>query len=311
MSTKQKVLVTGGAGFIGSHVVDRLTDQGHYDVTVMDNLVTGRLENLTHHGEAVRFINADISAPSAWEALNFIPDYIIHLAAQVSVPASFEDPAYCHRVNVSGFLNMLDFARVSKVKKVVYASSSAIYGDQGERKIKESDTPNPLSPYGASKLLNEWYAAKYHQWFGVSSIGLRFFNVYGPRQLNDSPYSGVIAKFTICAKAKKPIMIFGDGDQTRDYVFVADVAEIVSLSMLSAISCEVLNVGTGHSKSLLEIVEYLTNIFGRKINVEFSTARVGDIKHSAADISKQIAELGFLKHVDLQDGLKTLIAASK
>ncbi|WOK05377.1 NAD-dependent epimerase/dehydratase family protein [Imperialibacter roseus] len=307
MSTKQKVLVTGGAGFIGSHVVDKLMSEGNYEVIVMDNLVTGRLDNLTHHGEAVLLINADIADLSAWQALNFTPDYIIHLAAQVSVPASFEDPAYCHRVNVSGFLHMLDFARVNKVKKVVYASSSAIYGDQGERKIKESDTPNPLSPYGASKLLNEWYANKYFEWYGLPSIGLRFFNVYGPRQLNDSPYSGVIAKFKEMVQNDKPITIYGDGTQTRDFVYVQDVATVIESALGSDCQLEVFNVGTGIPCDLMELAGTFASIIGKKNSIEFLAPRDGDIKYSLAETDKLNKTFNIEVSTELKQGLIKLL----
>ncbi|CAD5252867.1 MULTISPECIES: NAD-dependent epimerase/dehydratase family protein [unclassified Imperialibacter] len=311
MSTKSKVLVTGGAGFIGSHVVDQLMSEGNYEVMVMDNLVTGRPNNLMHHGEAVILINADISDSSSWQTLNFTPDYIIHLAAQVSVPASFGDPAYCHRVNVSGFLNMLDFARVSKVKKVVYASSSAIYGDQGERRISESDAPNPLSPYGASKLLNEWYAGKYHEWFGVSAIGLRFFNVYGPRQLNDSPYSGVIAKFKHLIQNEQPVTIFGDGKQTRDFVYVTEVAKAIELAMLSPASLNVFNVGTGEPCDLTHLAEIFSSVFGRELVLQYQPAREGDIRHSLADVGKLKTELGFQSTIDLKAGVRLLTSTEE
>ncbi|RUA33970.1 MAG: hypothetical protein DSY77_07540 [Bacteroidetes bacterium] len=302
------VLVTGGAGFIGHHLVKNIINEKPAKLYIIDNLSTGlkgNIEDIIGLPE-VEFINEDIAKPSSVESIQEL-DYIFHLAAVVSVPKSFEMPFLTHRTNESGFINMLELARRLKVKKLCYASSSAVYGEQTQMPIKETATLNPQSPYGLSKLLNEQYAKAFQEWEYIESIGFRFFNVFGPGQRADSPYSGVISIFMDRMQKGDPIQIFGDGEQIRDFVYVEDVVQALLLGAKSEKKFGLFNVGSGQTTSLNELFEVLRNLTHYSQEPTYQEARKGDIKKSSADIGLIKEELGYEPRFKLKEGLVKLL----
>jgi nucleoside-diphosphate-sugar epimerase len=308
----KSVLVTGGAGFIGHHLVKAIIKQKPAKLYIIDNLATGMLSNIEEFIvlAEVEFINEDVAKPSAVESITDL-DYIFHLAAVVSVPKSFEMPFLTHQTNESGFINMLEVARKHKVKKLCYASSSAIYGEQTIMPIKETAELNPQSPYGLSKLLNEQYAKAFHEWEKIKSIGFRFFNVYGPGQRADSPYSGVISIFIDRMQKGEPIQIFGDGEQIRHFVFVEDVVQALLLGAKSDQEFGLFNVGSGQTTSLNQLFDTLKNLTHYSKIADYKGARKGDIKKSSADIGLIKSELGYEPRFDLKEGLAKLLKTAK
>ncbi|HET8860563.1 NAD-dependent epimerase/dehydratase family protein [Marivirga sp.] len=303
------VLVTGGAGFIGHHLVKAIIRQKPAKLYIIDNLSTGlqsNIEDIIGFPE-VEFINEDIAKPSTVESIQKL-DYIFHLAAVVSVPKSFEMPFLTHRTNESGFINMLELARKLKVKKLCYASSSAVYGEQTKMPIEETATLNPQSPYGLSKLLNEQYAKAFQEWEAIESIGFRFFNVYGPGQRADSPYSGVISIFMDRMQKDAPIQIFGDGEQIRDFVYVEDVMQALLLGAKSELKFGLFNVGSGQTTSLNELYDVLKKLINYSQEPSYQVARKGDIKKSSANIGLISESLGFKPNFVLKEGLAKLIS---
>ena len=304
-----RILVTGGAGFIGSHTVDHLLAEG-VEVVVLDNLRSGRLENIKQHVNKrnFRFVRGDIRDPHLVRDLVSDVDAIIHLAALVSVPESIKDPALTYAINVNGTLNLLKASVDFGIKRFVYASSCAVYGDAENLPIKEDYPPKPLSPYASSKLTAEDYVQKYNRNFGLETVCLRYFNVYGPRQIY-SDYSGVITRFINRLTNGLPLVIFGDGEQTRDFVYVTDVAEanILALKHAKAIG-EIFNIGSGVATSVNQLANMLLEFAGkRSLETVHSEPRKGDIRHSVADISKAKGKLGFVPKVSLKDGLKRIL----
>jgi UDP-glucose 4-epimerase len=298
-------LVTGGTGFIGSHVVDALLAAGE-SVRVLDDLSTGNLANLpADRVELIRgsVVDADVVAKAVAGC-----EVVYHLAAVASVTKSVETPALSHAVCATGTLNVLDTARKLGVRRVVYAASSSAYGDQPGDSRTEDDALIPLSPYAAAKLAGEHYCTAFTSVFGLETVRLRFFNVFGPRQDAKSPYSGVIAIFSDLMKQGKTPTIFGDGLQARDFVYVADVVKALRLAaeVKNAVG-RVYNIGTGKSTNLLELVQHLNAILGTKIEASHQPPRAGDVRISQADISRARTELGFGPSVTFRDGLaKTL-----
>ena len=302
----QKILVTGGAGFIGSHTVDLLLEQGH-SVVVLDNFSTGYKENLqTTHGQ-LKVIHGDIRDASivaeAFEAVT----HCLHLAAQVSVVKSLEDPADSATHNILGFINILNAAKENNIERLIYASSAAVYGNPKSLPIIESSSLAPESPYGLEKHINELYVQMYKGLYGLSACGLRYFNVYGPRQDPSSPYSGVIALFANAIQAKKPLTIFGDGKQTRDFIYVQDVARS-NIAALNSNYEGIVNVATGNSATLLELIECLENIAGYTCEKTFLPARDGDIKRSSANADLLKNQLNIVANHSLEEGLKKLLS---
>ncbi|MCK9526935.1 MAG: SDR family oxidoreductase [Limnochordia bacterium] len=303
-----KVLVIGGAGFIGSHLTEELLGMG-YQVLVVDDLSTGNLANLKH-----------LSSDSNLEVLCFSVNdacrlqeackgasYVFHQAAIPSVPRSVADPVSTNYANITGTLNVLVAARDAGVKKVVYASSSSVYGDTPTLPKKEAMVPEPLSPYAVSKLAGEHYCAAFTASYGLQTACLRYFNVYGPRQAADSAYAAVIPKFIQLIKQGKPPQIFGDGTQTRDFTFVKDV---VRANILASQSLQngAYNIGTGSSISLNELAHALLKMIGyAKINPVYSKPRPGDVAHSLADISKAEQAFGYRPLYTLSEGLKITV----
>jgi len=280
----KKVLVTGGAGFIGSHVVEKLVELKAH-VTVLDNLSTGNKENLTQISDKITFIDGDIRNQNlCMEALEGC-SVVFHLAAQVSVPESVENPRLCFETNVTGTFNLLEAARQHNIERFIFSSSCAVYGDQG-KPCDESLECRPSSPYAWSKLSGEQLCRQYSETFMLPTVCLRYFNVFGPRQHPHSEYSGVIAKFTERMKHGHPITIFGDGRQTRDFVPVEQVVHAnLASALLAPELCtgEPINVATGISRSILELFTCLKDEFGYEAEPLFEPARTGEITHSQAD----------------------------
>jgi UDP-glucose 4-epimerase len=311
----QFVAVTGGAGFIGSHTVDRLVDAG-CQVVVIDNFRTGKRENLARWAgdPRVAIVCADVSdglfAPLAGLTERFGPvQRIVHLAAQTAVTYSVDNPVEDARVNYVGTLQVLEYARATGVKKVVFASSAAVYGEVEAVPVRERDHCAPLSPYGINKLSSELQLRYYTAVHAIPTTALRFFNVYGPRQDPKSPYSGVISIFVDRAVAGVPLTIFGDGQQTRDFVFVGDVSRIVAEACLSDRgSGAVVNIGTGHETTVVELAAAIKEICGSPSPVEHAPPRAGEIVRSVAEVERASEIFGFRAEVPLAVGLQQTIS---
>ena len=312
MHSCSKVLVTGGAGVIGSHTVDRLLDEGS-EVVVLDNLYSGKLENLKPHiGEGnCRFVQGDVRDFGLVKDLVRDVDCVVHSAALISVPESIKNPVLTNDVNVNGTLNLLKACVDFDVKRFVYASSCAVYGNAESLPIKEACPTRPESPYGVSKLVAENYARKYHEDFGLETVCLRYFNVYGPRQVY-SDYSGVIMQFMSRLAKSLPLVIFGDGEQTRDFVHVQDVVEANMLALKNdGVAGETFNIGTGVATTINQLANILLEVADKKhLKLNHSKPRRGDINHSVADISKAKAQLGYNPKVSLKEGLEELTKAA-
>ena len=302
-----RVLVTGGAGFIGSHVVDALVADG-YAVRVVDDLSTGRRENLAHQPD-VELHEADLSRPGvATETVAGI-DHVIHLAAVPSVPRSVKDPVASHRANVDATLLVLTAARDAGVRRVVLASSSSVYGDSPTLPKVETMTPSPRSPYALQKLFGERYGVLYHELYGLDTVALRFFNVYGPRQDPGSPYSGVISLFIASLREGRAPTIHGDGEQTRDFTYVADVAHgIIAAAQAPGIGGQVLNVAGGGRTSLNTLFGMLRDSMGVQVSPHRGPPREGDVHDSQADSRLMRDLLGFTPECSLEEGLRRTVA---
>ena len=306
--TFKKALVTGGAGFIGSHLTHALVEQG-CDVTVLDNLSTGHIENLTGILDSITFIEGDISDDTILSRVLPGCDVVFHQAAIVSVTQTVENPVSSTMVNDLGTLKVLEASRLNNVRRVILASSSAVYGDDPQLPKIETMAPKPLSPYAVQKLTNEHYAALYHGLFGLETVCLRYFNVFGPRQDPSSPYSGVISIFMLRAAQGQAPVIYGDGHQTRDFIYVRDV---VRANLLAAASTKapghVFNVGTARSININTLWERIADLAGIDIIPEYAAAREGEVKHSCAAIHKALDQLEFQPSMLFEDGLKKTYA---
>lgn len=301
------VLVTGGAGFIGSHSVEAILAAGAH-VSVLDNFSTGKISNLPQHSN-LKVISGDIRDMAAVDEALLGISHVLHLAAQVSVPASVADPLGSSRNNIQGFLNVLDGARRAKVSRFVYASSAAVYGAPQLLPLDESSPVAPLSPYGLEKSINDQYASLYRELYELSSLGMRYFNVYGPRQDPASPYAGVISRFASAMLKGEPVRVFGDGGQTRDFIFVKDVARL-NLQALKSTASGVCNIATGHSVTLLELIETLAKCAECSAQIRHEPPAVGDIRHSSANPRKMLEQLEPKSLTPLFDGLKQLVQIS-
>jgi len=297
-------LVTGGAGFIGSHIVDRLLAEGH-TVRVVDNFLTGKRANLAQNLDKIELFEMSITDEDALaEAMQGV-NLVFHQAALPSVPRSVANPAESHHHNVNGTFTVLNVARQAGVKRVVYAASSSAYGDIEEVDFKhESMTPQPMSPYGVAKLVGEYYMQAFNQVYGIETVALRYFNVFGPRQDPTSEYAAVIPRFaTAMLDGQRPI-IYGDGEQTRDFTYIENV---VTGNMLAATSPKapgnVINVACGNRISLHDLVNAINNYLGTNIEPYYEPVRSGDIKHSRADISKARELLGYEPVVSFEEGI--------
>jgi len=302
-----KILVTGGAGFIGSHIADELI-AGKHSVRILDDLSTGSLLNIEHLEGRIEFVNGDVSKKDDVEKAMDGIDGVFHEAAFVSVAESFKFPAKTWDVNIKGTKLLLNTAEKLKVKRFVFASSAAVYGNSPKLPKSEKMSGAPTSPYGNSKSMAEIATIESFNKFKLKSVALRYFNVYGPRQSPTSEYSGVITKFiSKMVRGERPV-IYGDGRQTRDFIYVDDVvnANMLAMSKKEAVG-EVFNVGTGTQTTPNELVETINEILGTSIEPAYEPARQGDIRFSYADISKARKMLGFEPKYSLKDGLKKTI----
>jgi UDP-glucose 4-epimerase len=306
----KRVLVTGGAGFIGSHVCERLLGGGA-EVRVLDDLSTGRLENLAHVPEATLHRGCITSTADVESALVGCT-HVVHLAAVVSVAETVSDPVRSDRINHQGTLTVLEAARRAGVERVVLATSAAAYGDEPTLPKVESFRAEPLSPYAVAKVANEHYARVYSSLYGLECVPLRFFNVFGPRQDPSGPYAGVISKFVERLTAGATPLIYGDGLQSRDFVYVGDVARAVEGALLrpGVPVGEPINIGTGHPVSLLDLLGTLSALLGRPSDPAFAPARAGDIRHSVADCTRARDVLRWTPAVSLRDGLDAMLRSS-
>lgn len=303
-----KVLVTGGAGFIGSHLVERLVDAGH-DVIVLDNFSTGRTRNLSHSLGRPNFelVRADIRRiPRLLVKRLKRVDRVCHLAAATSVQRSILDPVFTTEVNVVGTLNVLDAAKKLRAERAVFASSAAVYGTPRAFPISEDASISPISPYGASKAASELYLRAFEENHGIEAVSLRYFNVYGPRQ-TPGQYAGVISIFSKRALNEQPLQIFGDGSQTRDFIFVSDVVDATVAALQKNLKDRVFNIASGSEITILELAKAIQRIAGSRSELKFCPPQTGDIARSVADISKARNEMGSIARTPLPDGLSTTI----
>ncbi len=303
-------LVTGGAGFIGSHIVKALVARGDR-VRVFDNLSTGNVANFAHVRSGVEFVRGDLVNPAEVSSAVAGVDCIFHEAALASVPRSVEAPLDTHAACVTGTINLLDAARRAGVRRLVYAASSSAYGDQPTSSKRESDLPAPISPYGAAKLAAEIYCQAFAATYGLETVCLRYFNVFGPRQDPDSPYSAVIPLFITALLAGRRPIIFGDGGQSRDFTYVSNVVQgnlLAADAPAADVTGRVINVANGRSTSLLELLRALNRLLKTDVQPIHEPPRVGDVRESLADISQARTRLKYEPAVDFDEGLERSIA---
>jgi len=306
--TADRILVTGGAGFIGSHLVEALLESG-YSVRVLDDLSSGKLSNLPIDRCHLTLVVGDVAdAPTVERAMKDC-NAVVHLAAVASVQASIDDPVATHQSNFVGTLNICEAMRKAGVRRVVYASSAAIYGNNGEGMAITEDTPkNPLTPYAADKLASEHFLDFYRRQHGIEPVILRFFNIYGPRQDPSSPYSGVISIFSERAQKKLPITVYGDGEQTRDFVYINDLVKVLVQAVAeSEPMIEPVNVGFNRSTSVNELVATLSELLGRPVTLNHDAPRSGDIKHSRADNRRLLERFSLSSPTCFTEGLGQLL----
>ncbi|MCS6976993.1 MAG: SDR family oxidoreductase [Gemmatales bacterium] len=300
-------LVTGGAGFIGSHLVETLVRQGHL-VRVLDDLSTGKLSNLSSVRHQVDFQQGSVTDLESVRLAVRDVDRVFHLAALPSVQKSVEDPVRTHEVCATGTLNVLLAAKEGGVRRVIYAASSSAYGDQVGALRREDDPLLPLSPYAAAKLAGEHYCQAFTRTYGLETVRLRLFNVFGPRQDASNPYSGVIALFLRAFLEDRTPTIYGDGLQSRDFVFVEDVVQAFLLAAESPKAFgNVYNVGSGQATSLLDLTASLNRIFGTEFTPIHAPPRPGDVRHSQADIGRAEHDLGYRPRFNLEEGLRATL----
>ena len=299
-----RYLVTGGAGFIGSNTVDELVRRGH-SVVVLDDLSSGKEENLVEVRNKITFVKGSVTDLEAVQKAMHQAEYVIHLAARTSVPRSVKDPLETNHINVEGALNVLVAARDNKVKRVVFAASSSAYGETPTLPKTEAMQPQPISPYGVSKYVGELYARAFGRCYGLENVCLRYFNIFGPRQDPDSPYSGVLSRFAAAFLDEEQPVLYGDGEQTRDFTYVDNAVQA------NLLACEaprasggVFNIGTGDRISLNQTLECFRRITGKRLEARHDAPREGDIRDSQADISKAREFLGYEPTVRFEEGLE-------
>lgn len=305
-----RYLITGIAGFIGSTLAHTLVEQGH-EVRGIDNLSTGSLDNLADISHKISFQQADLQDAAAMKSACEGIDYILHQGALASVPRSVKAPLSSHESNINGTLTLLIAARDARVRRIVYAASSSAYGDQPTQPKQEDMLPRPLSPYAVQKLTCEYYIQSFYRAYGLEGVCLRYFNIFGPRQAADSPYSGVIAQFTYKMMAGITPTIFGDGLTSRDFTFVENAVSANLLACTapgSVATGRVFNIGTGHSHTLNELYETIAKHIGFTEKPTYGPPREGDIQHSLADITRASSELGYKPKVDFYEGLQKTVA---
>jgi len=303
-------LITGAAGFIGSALTRAVLARGD-QVRGIDNFSTGKRENIDEVLDRIDFREADLLDLGAVHSACRGVDYVLHHAAIPSVPRSVADPLETNRTSVDATMNLLVAARDAKVKRVVYAASSAAYGDTPTLPKSEDMQPSPISPYAVAKLAGEHYMASFWRCYGLETVSLRYFNIFGPRQDPDSPYSGVLAKFILRMLQGERPTIFGDGTQSRDFTYVDNVVEANLLAIKApaeAVAGQVFNVATGRASDLNEAVRVLKKLIGYAGEVKYGPERAGDVKHSLADLTRAKEHLGYTPHVDFEEGLHRTIA---
>ncbi len=307
-----KCLVTGGGGFIGSHLVETLLARGQ-QVRVLDDFSTGKRDNLRPFGGRVELVEGSVTNPAAVREAVRDVRWVFHLAALPSVQQSVEDPASVHEACATGTLHVLDQARRAGVGRVVYAASSSAYGDLPGAMRYEGEPVGPTSPYGAAKLAGEHYCQCFTSVYGLETVRVRFFNIFGPRQDAKSPYSGVIALFSSIMASGKAPTVHGDGLQSRDFVYVADAVQalIKGAEAPAAAVGNVYNIGTGVSTTVLDLVKHLNNVLGTNLQAQHGPPRAGDIRHSLADISRARRDLGYEPSVPFEEGLRRTLAAQR
>lgn len=302
-------LVTGGAGFIGSHLATRLVNEGH-SVRVFDNLSTGALKNLEHIQDQVEFIQGDLRDLKAVEQATKGINVVFHQAALASVPRSVEHPLDTHEACVTGTIHVLDAARRSDVQRVVYAGSSSAYGNQQEMPKHEGQAPEVLSPYAAAKLAGELYCQAFANSYDLETVRIRYFNVFGPRQDPNSPYSAVIPLFASALLEGRQPVIFGDGTQSRDFTYIDNVVQaniLASQADADKVSGNVYNVACGSSLNLIDLLKFICELLEKPYDPDFQPRRTGDVLHSWADISAAQRDLGYGPIVDIKEGLRRTI----
>ncbi len=307
---EKRILITGGAGFIGSNIVDYLISIGHKHITVLDNLETGSLTNLHQHLDKINFIQGDITNYDTCINATKNCDVVLHQAALGSVPRSIANPTNTHTTNLTGFLNMLEACKANQVKRFVYASSSSVYGSDETLPKQEDKTGQPLSPYAITKVANELYANVFYQLYNLEVIGLRYFNVFGAKQNPAGPYAAVIPIFINNCLNNEPSFIFGDGSNQRDFTHVSNV---VQANILAATSTnekaygDVFNIAFGGSIAINELYELIKTKLNSNLEIQYKAPRVGEIKNSFAAIDKAKAILGYQPQMNLQDGINDTV----
>jgi UDP-glucose 4-epimerase len=305
-----RYLITGIAGFIGSTLAHTLVEQGH-EVSGIDNLSTGSLDNLAEIRDRIQFQQADLQDAAAMRTACEGIDFVLHQGALASVPRSVKDPLASHESNINGTLTLLIAARDAKVRRIVYAASSSAYGDQPTQPKQEDMIPLPLSPYAVQKLACEYYIQSFYRAYGLEGVCLRYFNIFGPRQAADSPYSGVIAKFTTTMMAGETPTIFGDGLTSRDFTFIDNAvsANLLACTAPSSVATgRVFNIGTGESHTLNDLYAAIASQLHFTAKPLYGPTREGDVKHSLADITRATSELNYRPLVQLHAGLQKTVA---
>jgi nucleoside-diphosphate-sugar epimerase len=298
-----RYLVTGGAGFIGSNTVDELVRRGH-SVVVLDDLSSGKEDNLAEIRNKITIIKGSITDIEVVRKAMHEAEYVLHLAARTSVPRSVKDPIETNKINIDGTLNVLVAAKELKVKRVVFAASSAAYGETPALPKTETMEPQPVSPYGVTKYVGELYCQTFGRCYGLENVALRYFNIFGPRQDPSSPYSGVLAKFCAAFLEDSQPVVFGDGEQTRDFTYVDNAVQANLLACEAPnVSGKVFNVGVGGRVSLNEVLRELGRITSKTLETKYEPPRDGDIRDSQADISQAQEFLSYQPHVAFEEGL--------
>ena len=303
-----KFVVTGGAGFIGSHLVEQLVADGH-EVAVVDDFSTGKRENIEPWLDRIELIEGSVVDPDVCARACVGADYVLHQAALASVPRSLANPVATHHANVTGTLNVLMAARDAKVRRVVFAASSSAYGNTAELPKHEEMVPRPLSPYAASKLAGEAYLRAFHSSFGIPTIALRYFNIFGPRQDPNSQYAAAVPRFITAAMAGLPPVILGDGEQTRDFTYVANAVHANLLACTAPLEAcgTVYNVGCGSRITVNELWRRIVSLTGSSSPIEYQPARPGDVRDSLACLARTQRALGYHPIVDFDEGLRRTV----